>query len=95
MARDKSTVNTQMPRGKGVSVHGTPGEYDRNHAPFDQPRSSGGQNDMPNKFFDDLGGANKARVSRAPAVGTVAASLASPGRGKGMPPAGDRRPKRG
>jgi hypothetical protein len=98
MARkeNKHTVNTQMQRGKGIGVHPVGGgRVDSNYPPFDAPRSSGGQNDMPNKFFDDLGGRAGATARRDPAQGTVAAGMASPGRGQGMPAAGDRRPKRG
>lgn len=90
MASNKRTVNSQMPKGS-VNVRGTGGRYDSNFPPFDAPRSSGGANDMPNKFYDDLGGRAGATARAEPAKGTVAAGLASPGRGKGMPAPGKRR----
>src|SRR5882672_4096248 len=94
----RGQVNTQMQRGGGAgstSQTGSGGEYNKNHAPFDASRSTGGQNDINTKFFDNLGGRAGSSARRDPADGTVAAGMASPGRGKGMPAPGDRRPKRG
>lgn len=95
MASNKRIVNSQMPKGKINTYPVGGGECDRNHPPFDTPRSAGGGGDIPQKFFDNLGGAAGASARAVPADGTVAAGMASPGRGKGMPAAGQRRPGKG
>lgn len=45
----RTVVNTQMPSMK-TNLTQAPGEYNKNHAPFDQPQSMG-NGGVPTQFF--------------------------------------------
>ncbi len=54
MARKGSVVESQMKGGwPKPSMTGGAGMYDHGKPPFDKPRSTGGQGDVPLKFYDE------------------------------------------
>ena len=61
--RSTTTVRSQMPR-MSLSAHGNPGLYDRNHAPFSEPHSTG-NGGIPLKFFEDMPVASTKRSASA------------------------------
>jgi hypothetical protein len=83
--RSTTPVHTQMPSmgPKHPSLTAGPGEYDKNHAPFDKPHDLG-NGGVPTKFFDTSTPATVGRTTVS-GSGIPASNLGSPHASGGQP----------